>query len=208
MKSILCYGDSNTYGYNPSTKLRYNGEERWTGILGKQLGPGFHVIEEGLNGRTTVWDDPIEEYKSGKNYLIPCLESHAPIDLVILWLGTNDLKKRFSLSAHDISLGVSTLITMIQKSNTGIEGLSPDILLLSPTPLGVLDEYAQMFEGGKEKSEKLTEYYSKLANEFKCEFINTSEYISTSLSDGLHFDKEDHKILGQTIADKVQQLFI
>ena len=99
MWEILCYGDSNTWGYNPSTKERYDRYERWTGILQFTLGDEYHVIEEGLNGRTTVWDEPIEgEYKNGKTYLVSCLESHKPLDLVIIMLGTNDLKKRFSVT--------------------------------------------------------------------------------------------------------------
>lgn len=81
MKSILCFGDSNTWGYNPRTKERYPRNERWTGMLRQELGDGYEIIEEGLNGRITVWEDPIEEHKNGKEYLIPCLESHQPIDL-------------------------------------------------------------------------------------------------------------------------------
>ena len=99
MKTILCYGDSNTWGYNPSMGGRYARDERWPGVLRKELGEGYLVIEEGLNGRTTVWDDPIEGYKNGKTYLVPCLETHKPLDLVIILLGTNDLKMRFSVSA-------------------------------------------------------------------------------------------------------------
>lgn len=98
MKNILCYGDSNTWGYDAETKNRFPPDVRWTGILKRTLGEGYHVIEEGLNGRTTVWDDPIEGYKNGREYLIPCLESHRPLDLVIIMLGTNNLKKRFSLT--------------------------------------------------------------------------------------------------------------
>ena len=97
MKTILCYGDSNTWGYNPATTERSSRDERWTGILRRELDDGYLVIEEGLNGRTTVWDDPIEGYKNGKEYLIPCLETHKPLDLVIIMLGTNDLKVRFSV---------------------------------------------------------------------------------------------------------------
>ena len=105
VKKILCYGDSNTWGYNPHTELRYPRAVRWTGVLQRGLGPAYHVIEEGLNGRTTVWDDPIEGYKSGKEYLVPCLETHKPMDLVVIMLGTNDLKHRFSLTAFDIATG-------------------------------------------------------------------------------------------------------
>ena len=86
MKTILCYGDSNTYGLRPDSNQRYPREIRWTGLLQKSLGEDYYVIEEGLSGRTTLWDDPIEEHKNGKTYLFPCLESHSPIDLVVLML--------------------------------------------------------------------------------------------------------------------------
>lgn len=101
MKSILCYGDSNTYGLMPDSPDRYPRDVRWTGILQKKLGEDYYVIEEGLSGRTTLWDDPIEEHKNGKKYLLPCLDSHKPVDLVILMLGTNDLKTRFSLTPFE-----------------------------------------------------------------------------------------------------------
>jgi len=107
LKTILCYGDSNTYGCKPvgfdilekgivAADLRFGQEQRWTGVLGQELGEGYRVIEEGLNGRTTVFDDPVEgKHKNGVSYLLPCLESHAPLDYVSLMLGTNDLKKDF-----------------------------------------------------------------------------------------------------------------
>ena len=91
MKTILCYGDSNTWGFEPVTRNLYGRTERWTGILRQELGLDYDVIEEGLNGRTTVWDDPIEGHKNGKEQIIPILKSHQPLDLVTIMLGTNDL---------------------------------------------------------------------------------------------------------------------
>ena len=79
MKTVLCYGDSNTYGYNPENGLRYSEDERWTGVLKSLLGPAYNVIEEGCNGRTTIYDDPLEGWKNGKDYLKPCLNSHKPL---------------------------------------------------------------------------------------------------------------------------------
>ena len=95
MKTILCFGDSNTWGYNPENRQRFGPEERWSGILRNSLGEDYRAIEEGLNGRTTLWDDPIEGFKNGLDYLMPCLESHKPFDLITIMLGTNDLKCRF-----------------------------------------------------------------------------------------------------------------
>ncbi len=91
MKTIVCFGDSNTWGFAPISKARYDRDTRWPGVLRNALGGGYLVIEEGQNGRTTVWDDPIEANKNGATYLLPCLESHKPLDLLIIKLGTNDL---------------------------------------------------------------------------------------------------------------------
>ena len=102
MKRILCFGDSNTWGFAPKDGYRFDENTRWTGLVQKAL-PQYKIIEEGLNGRTALWDDPIEGYKNGKEYLIPCLASQSPLDLVILMLGTNDCKTRFALTASDVA---------------------------------------------------------------------------------------------------------
>ena len=207
MWEILCYGDSNTWGYNPSTQERYERDERWTGILQITLGDEYHVIEEGLNGRTTVWDDPIEgEYKNGKNYLVPCLESHKPLDLVIIMLGTNDLKKRFSVTAYDIAEGAGVLVDIVKQGSCGKNGNPPKILLLAPPPLGRLTEFSEMFEGGLEKSKKFSEYYKRVAEEHGCEFFDTSSVVRSSDIDGVHFDKESHRTLGKAIAEVVRKI--
>jgi lysophospholipase L1-like esterase len=100
---VLCFGDSNTYGWECESDRRFSAEIRWPGVLGSDLGANWRVIEEGLGGRTTVHDDPLMPYRNGLAYLIPCLSSHAPIDVVVFFLGTNDLKPRFALPAHDVA---------------------------------------------------------------------------------------------------------
>ncbi len=106
---VLCYGDSNTYGSIPGGGDRFPRDMRWPGVLAAQLGDDWHVIEEGLGGRTTVFDDPILPDRNGRTYLRPCLLSHQPLDLVVIFLGTNDLKARFAASAADIAGGVAVL---------------------------------------------------------------------------------------------------
>ena len=157
MKTILCYGDSNTWGYNPITEARYPLEQRWVTLLERDLGPDYLVIPEGLNGRTTVWPDPVTgKYKSGKRTLIPILESHHPLDLVVLLLGTNDLKHRFGLSAWDIASSVQTLVEMIQGSTFGPDGRGPQVLLIAPPPTCVPGtRFGEMFAGADEKSQHL-----------------------------------------------------
>ena len=208
MKTILCYGDSNTWGFNPLTMNRFEIDERWTGILGKKLSDKYRIIEEGLNCRTTVWEDPVDGgHKSGREYLIPCLDSHRPIDMVILWLGTNDLKKRFSLAPSDISTGAEVLVNIIKKSASGIGGNAPEILLLSPTPVGKPVDFHEMFEGAEEKSKKLHELYFQLAKQYNCRYFNPSEVISVSGIDGIHFEHESHRILAGKLATIIEGIF-
>jgi lysophospholipase L1-like esterase len=206
MKVILCYGDSNTWGEIPLGGGRYGPGERWTGALAQELGPGCRVIEEGLGGRTTVWEDPIEGYKNGREYLIPCLDSHKPLDLVVLMLGTNDLKMRFSVPAADIAGGVAALVEIIQKSGAGVSGEPPKILLMAPPPLGKLSDFAEMFEGGLAKSLKLGAYYRRVAEELGCAFLDAGEVIRSSDLDGVHFDRAEHQKLSRAVAARVREM--
>jgi len=216
MKNILCYGDSNTHGTIPIdfdimekavvlSEYRLPYEKRWTGILQKELGPEYRVIEEGLNGRTTVWDDPVEGlHKNGFKYLVPCLESHAPIDLVLLMLGTNDLKTRFSVSAYDISLSVGVLVNTIQSSGFGPGGKAPQVLVMSPAPIGKLTHLGGLFSNGVEESYKLAGYYKKIAKLYGCHFIDVGKIIKASELDGIHFSENDIAKLGTELAKTVK----
>jgi lysophospholipase L1-like esterase len=206
MTTILCYGDSNTWGYVPGSGERYPRDVRWTGVLRQELGTGYEIIEEGLNGRTTVWDDPIEGYKNGKKYLIPCLESHQPIDLVVLMLGTNELKMRFSLSAYDIASGAGILVDVVQKSDTGPDGSPPKVLLMAPPPVATLTEFAEMFEGAEAKSGRFSEHFRRVAEEYGCQFFDTSELIVSSDIDGIHLESSEHRKLGEAVADRVREI--
>ena len=206
MKTIVCYGDSNTWGYDPVTKERYERDIRWPGVFRNTLGEDYLVLEEGLNGRTTVWDDPIEGYKNGKEYLIPCITTHKPLDLIIIMLGTNDLKKRFSLSAFDIAKGAGVLVEIVQKSDTGPGGTAPKVLLLAPPPVAKLTEFAEMFEDSEKKSKRLGGRYREVAEELGCEFLDTSEVIVSSDVDGIHLDPGEHGKLGETVAARVREM--
>jgi lysophospholipase L1-like esterase len=206
-KTVLCYGDSITWGKNPADEKRMSADERWTGVLGKGLGNDYSVIEEGLPGRTTVWDDPVSgAYKNGLNYLIPCLDSHRPIDLCILMLGTNDLKKRFSLSATEIARGITVLVEVIKKSETGPEGTAPKILLLAPPQIIKSSKFSDEFRNSYNKSQKLPDYYAKIANDYSLEFIDTSKIIVASELDGVHPDISEHLKLGNAVLKKVKEI--
>ena len=212
MKTILCYGDSNTWGYIPGSAARYARHQRWTGVLQSTLGGDLIVIEEGLNSRTTVLDDPTKPFKNGKDYLVPCLDSHAPLDLVILMLGTNDLKHRFGMSAYDIGANVAALLGLVRQSACSFSGDAPQVLLMALPPVGKLTpvgstNFAEIFRGAEEKSRMLGQIYRKFAQEAGVAFLDTSEIIVSSDVDGIHFDVEEHRKLGEAVAGQVRRLF-
>jgi len=154
-----------------------------------------------------IWDDPIEGEKNGKKYLVPCLESHQPLALVIIMLGTNDLKLRFNKSAFEIAAAADSLAQIVQKSRTGRNYQSPEVLLISPPPLGKLTNWVEMMEGGYEKSKKLAQYYEMFAKDNQYHFLNAGEFVKTSDLDGLHWEEGENLKFGKAIADKVKQLF-
>ena len=206
MKTVLCYGDSNTWGFNPVTQDRFPITERWTGVLAHELGAGYRVVEEGLNGRTTLWDDPIEEWRNGKTYLLPCLWSHKPIDLVTVMLGTNDLKERFSVSAYDIAAGAGVLVDLTLRSGAGPNGGSPQVLLMAPPVVARLTDYAEMFQEPEAKSEKFAEHYRRVAKQRGCHFLDASQIIVSSDLDGIHLEVGEHHKLGLAVAARVREI--
>lgn len=211
MKNILCYGDSNTWGAQPVLKLgnpdRYPHEVRWTTVMQNQLGNEYHVIAEGLNARTSAFDDEIEgQHKNGKRYLFPCLESHAPLDLVIIMLGTNDLKSRFSLTAWDIACGAASLVGVINNPSKPLYGGTPKTLLVAPAPLGKLDLLADHFAGGTEKSLLFADYFEKAAQNCGSAFLDASQIVTSSDEDGVHYDEDQLHPLGVAMSAKVREI--
>jgi lysophospholipase L1-like esterase len=201
MKTILCFGDSNTYGINPDDGKRFPRHKRWPGILQSHLGKEYEVIEEGLKGRTTTLDDPIEgTVKNGRLYLQPCLESHTPLDLVILLLGTCEMKNRFRLNALDIALGMERLLKMISQSTSGIGGKAPDILLLSPIPFGPEIIKNPHYAHVEHLPEEVANLYEELAKIHEIAFLETGKVVQASPKDSLHLDDEGHQKLGTAIA--------
>ncbi len=206
MYDVLCFGDSNTYGYDPATGTRFGPEASWTGVLQASLGARYHVIEEGLNGRTTVWEDPIEGDKVGKRHLLPCLLSHAPLDLVIIMLGTNDLKVRFSAATTDVAAGVSLLADIVLSSACGKKQGAPALLIMAPPPFGTLSTFAPMFDGGAGKSTHLGRLYAEVAKARGCAFFDAATVIRSSDLDGIHFEQAEHAKLGKAVAAEVRKI--
>ena len=207
MKTILCYGDSNTYGYNPVNGLRYPLNVRWTGRLQEMLGTEYRVIEEGCNGRTTVFDDPIEGWKNGLDYLKPCLNSHKPVDIVILMLGSNDLKDTFHASPQEIANGAGTLIEVIQTFTKEKQGFVPRIILVSPPEIGedIIHSgfYGRFLEDAVERSRQFPRYYQGIAEKYGCDFLDSAEYVRPSKIDSLHLSPEAHEAFATALYKKV-----
>jgi lysophospholipase L1-like esterase len=206
VKTVLCYGDSNTWGYDPASGERYPEDVRWPGVLARELGDEFRVIEEGLNARTTVRDDPVEEYKNGKDYFRPCLESHRPLDLVIVALGVNDLKARFFASASDVADGAGVLVAIAQRSGAGPDGSPPAVLLVAPPPVGRLTELAEMFAGAEEKSRGFARQYRRVADKYGCKLLDAAEPVRSSDRDGIHLEVGEHRKLGEAVAARVREM--
>ncbi len=212
-KNILIFGDSNTWGWNPSNTLlppyeRWSDEERYAGVLQQKLGEEYRVIPEGLNGRTTVLEDPVEEWRCGKLHLIPLLDSHAPLDLVIILLGTNDLKKRFSVGPFDIAEGAGVLVGKTLAQKNAFRNAEPKVILVCPPRLGKVEEtiFKDMFGGGEEISKQLPEYFEKVANLHGVSYINADDIVKTSAIDGVHWDKGEHRKFGKKLAKKVKEI--
>ncbi|MCC6315371.1 MAG: SGNH/GDSL hydrolase family protein [Thermomicrobiales bacterium] len=203
-KTVLCYGDSNTYGAKPDGTGRFAPEVRWPGVVARVLGDGYRVIEEGLNGRTTRWDDPIELGRNGLTTLLPIVESHNPIDLMTIMLGTNDLKARFRLNASDIAQSAGELGAMAKRLAVNAESAPAVILLIAPPPTTTLTQYDLMFEGAFEKSRQFAEYYRRAAGWYGLEFFDAGSAAVSSELDGIHFDADQHQRLGEALAAKIQ----
>jgi lysophospholipase L1-like esterase len=169
----------------------------------ERLGSAYLVIEEGLVGRTTVRDDPLDPHKNGLAYLAPCLQSHSPIDLVILMLGSNDMKRHFDLSSLAIAEGMRRLVSAIQNSACGIDLVAPKVLLLSPPPIIGLTALADLFGAAEQKSLDLPGLYAEIATEKECWFYDAGQAICSSPTDGVHFDADQHQKLGCTLTEKV-----
>lgn len=209
-QTILCYGDSNTYGYEPETGLRYPRDVRWTGRLQMLLGDEYTVIEEGCNGRTTVYEDPVDGWKNGLPYLRPCLNTHKPIDIVILMLGSNDLKTVFHLTAEQIADGAGELIDVIRTFTADKQGFVPEIILVSPPEIGpgirTSPFYGRFSEEAIEVSRQFPACYAAVAREKGCRFLDAAKYAPPSEADSLHLTAEGHAALAEQLCNLIKEI--
>ena len=201
--NILCFGDSNTWGYKPDKSGRYDENIRWTGLLQKKLGSGYHIIEEGLCGRTTVFQDELREGRRGLDLIGVTVEMHNPIDLMIIMLGTNDCKTRYRASASVIAKGLDQVIRKARQNASR----HFDLLVISPIHLGVgvgdADFDPEFDEKSVEVSKKLAEEYHKVALLHHAAFLDASAFASPSTTDREHLDAAGHAALANAIYEKV-----
>lgn len=201
MRNILCFGDSNTFGTNPSGG-RWQRNRRWTGILQERLGTGFYVIEEGLGGRTAAAEDFLEGDKNGQRHLPVALRSHRPLDLVILMLGTNDLKHRFGLLPRDIAAGAAQLGRMVETYDYGPGYPIPRVMLISPIHIGdgVEDSPFSGFSAGAAAgSRQLAPLYQAQAEAHGWLYLDAASVAGPSESDQLHMEAGGHLALAEAI---------
>ncbi|MGN1481096.1 GDSL-type esterase/lipase family protein [Porcipelethomonas sp.] len=200
LKTILAFGDSNTYGLNPQDKSRFDYNTRWTGILDRKMSPyGFRVAEEGLCGRTTVFPDGMRPSRRGVDVLPFLMESHAPVEYAVIMLGTNDCKTRFGASPEQIANGIRRLVRQVKDAGCC------KILIISPIYLahGVGDdEYDTEFnEESVELSMQLKKSYADIACQEGCLFLAASDVAYPSEYDREHMDEKGHAALAEAVFD-------
>jgi lysophospholipase L1-like esterase len=218
MKTILCYGDSNTWGFDPHTLGRYDHKTRWPQVLSRLLNegadkgsgspedPAWWVVEEGQNGRTTCREDPVEGDKNGLRQLLPILESHKPFDVAAVMLGTNDLKPRYSPLPYDIARGAQHVVQAIQGSQMGPGNSSPVVIMICPPATVDSPVFKHIFGNSVELSKKLPPLYRALAKECGAIYLEAGKYITSSSADGIHLDPDGHLKLAEAVAEIVKKL--
>ena len=210
MKHILCFGDSNTWGYSPQDGSRFSPDVRWTGVLQKTLGTDYRIIEEGLNGRTTFINEEGEDarpFRSGSDVLQIILDSHRPLDFVIIMLGTNDLKVEFNLSAEEIAKGAKELCETVLNSEYLADNI-PQVLLISPTLIGstIMPDQEEFFNQAREKSHRFAEHYQKAASDLGIHFLDAAKIVTPSEGEGVHWDADQHIKFGKELSVKIKEL--
>jgi len=210
MKQILVYGDSLSWGIVPGTRRRLPFSQRWPGILEGELvrrGRSVRVIEDCLNGRRTVWDDPFKPGRSGLTGIEQRIEVNSPLALVVLMLGTNDFQSVHQHNASHSAQGIASLVRAIRRAPVEPDMPVPPILIIAaPLPETPIGTMAEKFVGAREKSAGVAAAYAAAAAEMSCEFFDAGRVIGVSKVDGVHLDADQHEKLGRHLADPVGNL--
>lgn len=207
MKKILCYGDSNTYGFMPKTFGRYDKNSRWSGILSDLLKENFEVIEEGMNNRTGFFKNPDGLKQSGGEYLPIYLQNHKDFDICILALGTNDAQIFYDLNQENVIIGLQNLINTIKETNPNTK-----IIIIPPVKItqNILSSgFAMMFNPKSiEKVEQVFPIFEQVAKENNCYYFDFNKITSPSESDGLHYNVYSHITIAKNLAQFINKNFV
>jgi lysophospholipase L1-like esterase len=202
-QSVLCFGDSNTWGYNPKDGSRYPAHIRWTGVLQQKLGQGFRVIEEGLNGRTTTINEEERPMRSAADILPVLIESHRPLDFVVLMLGTNDLKTHFDRSSEQIANDLSRLCAIIKQHPMFMDH-PPKLILAEPTGADLSSKaLPEWFQHTEAKWKGLIDLMPEIAQEHQALYVATHKFIELNFVDSLHWSPEQHTLFAQEVFAQV-----
>lgn len=213
MRTIVCFGDSNTHGYDAETFGRFDFDERYPNILASLLGKEYDVKEEGLSGRTTVFEDPLFEGMRGLDDILTALLTHEPVDLLIIMLGTNDTKERFGVGAENIARGLERLILKAKQVPENFRGGRRNILVITPPPIEDGYEGAifgpAMGRGCAEKSRQLAFHFEQVCKRQNCHFLDAGSIPGLRMNDidFMHLTREGHGILGRAVFRKVKEIF-
>ncbi len=204
MKKVLCFGDSNTYGFIPQSGLRYDKNTRWTGVLQSLCGSDFSIIEGGCNNRTAFVDNPAGAEQTGYK-ILPEYFTKDYFDIVVLAIGVNDLQLFFKPTLKEFEQGIEKLIKITKD-------LSPNakIILVCPSKLDLAGIKSGVFsfqfdEISVEKSYHLPQIYKKLAEKHACKLVDLNEIAKVSPLDGLHFSPESHKTIAENLYKNLKQ---
>ncbi len=205
MKKILCYGDSNTFGYNAKDASRFSSEQRWSGILKNTLKYKFEVIEEGFPNRTGFVDNPECIEMSGLKHFPKLMENLGKIDILIFALGTNDLQLYYDVKEQDIYDGFNFYIEILKKNNSNAK-----VLIIAPVLLNediIKGNFSFQFNRASiEKSAKFIEIFKNYAQENNYEFLDINQYTRPEITDGLHYDTDAHLIIAQKITEIINRI--
>lgn len=213
-KKILVFGDSNTWGYCPYNKHpfapfdRWEEELIWPGVMQNALGEEYLVASDGLCGRTASAKDDIEDYTCGKEQIVPSLRSHSPLDLLVIMLGSNDLKARYGYTAYDVANSVGMVVEKALSVRDAFRGCRPRILLICPPPLGNLERsfFSLEFRGREETSATMAPFFELIAEKYGVDYLNAGDFVRFCSADGLHLDREEHQRLGEIAAERVKKI--
>ena len=206
MKTVLCFGDSNTWGFVPGTDgARYPRGVRWPRVMEAALGGAVEVMEEGLCGRTTAFEDLVEPERSAYTQILPCVESHEPLDLIIIMLGTNDTKDRYCVNAQEIGMGMETLLRKLL-GRYQFARTRPEVLVVAPPPVGNKPGGYVLSTATRAKSRMLALVFEPVATRLGCRFFDAAGAVGALGCDNVHLTEDNHRELGGALAVVVREI--